>query len=231
MIVAMIGCHTVIAQSTHHDTYPDVQIVGAMQNIMWKGELGSSIYLDTISNKNGLYGLGPESYLTGEILIKDGQGYLSRVTSDSTMSVKKTFAISAPFLVYANVNEWHEIELPTAVKTIQDLEVFIDEKTSTSKRPFAFKLSGKVSSAVIHIQNLAKGTKVSSPDEAHQGQVNYRLTNEDVDIIGFFSTVHQGVFTHHDSFLHMHMITKDESKLGQLDEIAIDHMTLYLPKG
>ena len=70
---------------------------------------------------------------------------------------------------------------------------------------------------------------MSSPDEAHQGQTIYKIINEDAEIIGFFSTEHQGVFTHHDSFLHMHLITKDESKMGHLDELAIGEMKLYLP--
>ena len=212
------------------ETYSDIKIVGAMKNVMWKGELGSSIDLDTISDKNGLYGLGPVSYLTGELLINNGKSYVSKVTSDSTMSVEKTFNTSAPFFVYGNVTEWNEMDLPSNIKTIQNLEKFIDDKTTDFKRPFAFKLSGQVSSAIIHIQNLPEGTKVSSPDEAHQGQTNYHIKNDDAEIIGFFSTEHKGVFTHHDSFLHMHLITKDKSKMGHLDELEIGEMTLYLPK-
>ncbi len=91
-------------------------------------------------------------------------------------------------------------------------------------------MQGTISNALIHIQNLPKGAKVSSPEEAHQGQVNYELKDEEVEIIGFFSTKHQGIFTHHDSFLHMHLITKDKSKMGHLDELEISEMTLYLPK-
>ena len=94
------------------ETYSDIQVVGAMKNVMWKGELGASINLDTISNKKGLYALGPESYLAGELLVIDGHSYVSKVTSDSTMSMEETFDASAPFLVYANVNEWTEIALP-----------------------------------------------------------------------------------------------------------------------
>lgn len=71
---------------------------------------------------------------------------------------------------------------------------------------------------------------MSSPKEAHQSQMNYELKNEDVEIIGFFSTEHQGIFTHHDSYLHMHLITKDIKKMGHLDEITFGDMTLYLPK-
>jgi acetolactate decarboxylase len=212
------------------ESYSNIKIVGAMKNVMWKGELFSSIDLDTISNKNGLYGIGPVSYLTGELLINNGISYISTVTSDTTMTVEKTFETSAPFFVYGNITEWNEIDIPSDVKTIKDVEKYIDDKTDEIERPFAFKLIGRVTRAIIHIQNLPKGTKVSSPDEAHQGQTNYNITNEDAEIVGFFSTEHKGVFTHHDSFLHMHLVTKDESKMGHLDEIEIGEMKLYLPK-
>jgi len=232
LTIGLISCNSTLKEkkTNQSETYPDIQIVGAMKNVMWKGELGSNIDLDTISNKNGLYGLGPISYLTGELLINNGKSYVSKVTSDSTMTVEKRFNVSAPFFVFGNVKEWNKIELSSSVKTIQDLEKFIDDKTTDFKRPFSFKLIGQVSSAVIHIQNLPEGTKVSSPDEAHQGQRNYNIENEDVEIIGFFSTEHKGIFTHHDSYLHMHLITKDESKMGHLDELEIGEMKLYLPK-
>ena len=232
LTIGLISCNSTSKEKNTDTTatYPDIKIVGAMKNVMWKGELGSSIDLDTISEKNGLYGLGPVSFLTGELLINNGKSYVSKVTSDSTMKVEKTFNTSAPFFVYGNVTEWNEIDLPSNVKTIQDLEKFIVDKTTEFKRPFTFKIIGQVSSAIIHIQNLPEGTKVSSPDEAHQGQTNYNIGKEDAEIIGFFSTEHKGVFTHHDSFLHLHLITKDESKMGHLDELEIGKMKLYLPK-
>lgn len=226
LAIGLMSCHSATKEA---NTYPDVNIVGAMKNVMWNGELGSSINLDTISDKKGLYGLGPASYLKGELLINNGTSYVSKVTSDSTMTVEKTYEASAPFLVYGNVTEWNEIELTPEVKTIQDIEQFIDDHSTELKRPFAFQLTGQVASAMIHVQNLPEGTKVSSPNEAHQGQTNYRITNEAAEIIGFFSTEHKGIFTHHDSFLHMHLITKDQSKMGHLDELLIQEMKLYLP--
>ena len=229
LALVVLGCNSTNKKS-NKGNYNDLHIVGAMKNVMWKGELGSSINIDSISDKQGLYGIGPESYLTGELLINNGKSYVSRVTSDSTMFVQQKFDISAPFFVYANVNKWEEIELPQSIRTIKDVEKYVDEKTIKIKRPFAFKLIGSISKALIHIQNLPEGTKVSSPDEAHQGQTNYVLKNEDVEVIGFFSTEHKGVFTHHDSYIHLHLITKDEQKMGHLDELEINAMKLYLPK-
>ena len=87
----------------------DIKVVGAMRNVMWKGELNGTIYLDSISNRASLLGLGPISYLTGELLIVDGNCYASKVLTDSTMFVERSFDYSAPFFVYANVNQWEEI--------------------------------------------------------------------------------------------------------------------------
>lgn len=232
LALAMVGCNTTQNEdsSKDGDGDADIKFIGAMKNVMRKGDLSDRIHLDTISDKEGLYGLGPLSYLTGELLINNGKSYVSKVTSDSTMAVEQRFDVSAPFFVYANVREWTEVALPSKIKTIRDVEEFIDAKTSDFKRPFAFKLTGQIASADIHIQSLPEGTKVSSPEEAHQGQTHYTLNNEDAEIIGFFSTEHKGVFTHHDTFLHMHLITADESKMGHLDELEIGKMTLYLPE-
>lgn len=230
LITAITSCNSPENVKSAQDSYPTVKIVGAMKNVMWKGQLGSNINLDTISNKKGLYGLGPLSYLSGELLINDGKSYSSKVISDTSMIVDESYKVSAPFFVYTTVNEWTEITLPTNIKSIPDLEKFIEKMTTEYQRPFAFKLKGVVAKAVIHIQNLAKGTKVSSPEEAHQGQVKYHLAEEPSEIIGFFSTKHKGIFTHHDTYLHMHLITKDENKMGHLDELEIEQMKLYLPK-
>jgi acetolactate decarboxylase len=210
-------------------SYPDIKITGAMKDVMWNGQLEGKIDLDTISDRTGLYGLGPESYLTGEVLINNGKSYVSRVTSDTTMSVTRSFEVTAPFFVYAHVKKWKKVSLPSEVKTIKDLEQYLDKQTTNYKRPYVFKLKGRVKNAVIHIQNLPSGTKVSSPQEAHKGQVKYQLTEEESEIVGFFSTEHQGIFTHHDSYLHMHLLTKDERSMGHADALELGRMVLYLP--
>jgi len=226
-VITLISCKSTEKKFENSST---VQVVGAMKNVMWKGELAGTINLDTIKDKKGLYGIGPVEYLTGELLIIDGKSYVSTVTTDTTMDVKETYQVKAPFLVYANQTDWNIEDLPSNIKTIKELEAFIDKKTLDFKRPFVFKLKGQVNNAEIHIQNLPKGTKVSSPEEAHQGQTNYFLKNSEVEIVGFFSTEHKGIFTHHDSNVHMHLITTDRKKMGHLDELEIGKIKLYLPK-
>ena len=217
--------------SKAQQTINEVKIVGEMKNVMWKGQLYGNIKLDTISNKTNLFGLGPVEYLAGEILIIDGKSYKSTVVSDTTMKVEETYEIKAPFFGYANISKWTEQTLPDSIQSIQQLEQYLDNLTKSSLRPFMFKLTGTVEKATIHIVNLPKGSKVSSPDEAHKGQKNYELKNEESEIIGFFSTEHKAIFTHHDTYLHMHLMTTDRQKMGHLDEVLLKKGTikLYLP--
>ena len=146
------------------------------------------------------------------------------------MNVASSYEASAPFFVYSQVMEWDSFPLPNAIQNIAQLEHYIDSLSEKSPRPFAFRLEGVIEQAQIHVQNLPKGSIVSSPEEAHQGQVKYTIAQEEVLITGFFSTKHQGIFTHHDSYLHMHLLTADKQKMGHLDQAQWGRMQLYLPK-
>lgn len=208
----------------------DLTVVAAMRDVMFDGKTGGQISLDTIMERAGLYGLGPAEYLRGELLIIDGQAYRSQVVSATEMKVEATYAAKAPFFVYTHQYTWKEVMLPPEIRTLPQLVNFIDQKTTTAARPFVFKLRGPAERADIHVQNLPKGVHPSSPEEAHIGQTSYRLTNRGVDVVGFFSTRHQGIFTHHDSYGHLHLITRERDMMGHLDGIVIgEGMRLYLP--
>ena len=205
-----------------------VHITGEMRNVMWKGQLEGNIYLDTIANKSNVVGLGPLEYLGGEIIVIDGKSYKSVVMSDSSMEVVETFNIKAPFFAHANILNWSEELIDVDIQTIQQLESFLDNKMSGSSQPLMFKLAGFVKEATIHIVNLPAGAKVSSPNDAHKGLVKYQMENQEAEIVGFFSKEHKGIFTHHDTYLHMHLMTKDKQMMGHLDELSIEKAKMRL---
>ncbi len=89
-----------------------------MKNVLWKGQLYGNIHLDTMANKNNLYGLGPVEYLSGEILLINGKSYKSTVVSDAAMKVEETYDIKAPFFGYANIAQWVKKSLPDSVHTV-----------------------------------------------------------------------------------------------------------------
>jgi len=207
-----------------------VHIVGKMKDAMQKGQLSGTIDLDTIANKAHLFGLGPVEYFTGEILIVNGTSYQSTIVS-SQMKVEETYKIKAAFFGYANIARWAEQALPDSIRTISHLEQFLEQVTKSSPRPFLFKLTGTVEHAVIHVVNFPKGAKVSGPIETQKNQKNFELKDKPSEIIGFFSTEHKSIFTHHDTYLHMHLITADKQQMGHLDEMSIKPavMKLYTP--
>ncbi|MBI3136022.1 MAG: acetolactate decarboxylase [Bacteroidetes bacterium] len=203
-----------------------------MRRVMHQGELFGTIHLDTLPDKTHLYGLGPLEYLKGEILIADGISYVSSVENDSVMDIKETYDVKAPFFVYSNVENWFEKQVPDSVQTIKQLELFLNETTQKMQRPFVFRIVGEVDSSSVHIVNLPDGSVVHSPDDAHREQQVYSIENSEVEIIGFFSTEHAGVFTHHDSFVHMHLITADKKQMGHVDFLKLTpgKFKLYLPE-
>ncbi len=209
----------------------NVKITGAMLNVMHLGLLYGTINLDTIANKKHLYGLGPVEYLKGEILIDDGKSYVSKVAADGSISMEETYKVKAPFFVSENVEKWEEVSLPDYIQTIPQLETFLDATTKNHSRPFAFRLTATIDNAAIHIVNLPDGTAVSSPEDVQQHQHHFIVKNTDAEVIGFFSTQHQGIFTHHDTYVHIHLVTSDKKKMGHVESFVMKKGTakLFLP--
>lgn len=208
-----------------------VNLSGAMRNVMQKGDLSNTIHLDTLSNKKHLYGLGPKENLKGELLVLDGVSYLSTISAEGNLIMNESFDVKAPFFVYANNENWNELSLPRSVKTIQDLEKFLLKKSNNSDKPFVFKLKGTFERVGFHIQNLPDGTLIKSPKDAHTNQSKFETKNTSGDIIGFFSTQHQTLFTHHDSFVHMHYINEDRTEMGHIDTLLLNgKVKVFIPK-
>lgn len=209
-----------------------VVVSGAMRHVMKNGDLTRTISLDTLDPRLNLYGVGPYEALKGEVIIVAGHAYFSTVISETEMSVVESYAIKSPFFVRAYVHEWEEYDLPASVTNMEQLEKLLDSLAKSFKEPFAFKLTGNFARADIHIVNLPEGKKIKKPKHAHKGMVNYVLNNEEANVIGFYSTMHHGVFTHHDRNTHMHLLTTDLLKMGHLDDMKINpaEVKLYLPK-
>ncbi len=152
-------------------------------------------------------------------MVVDGVTYTSAVIDSNKMLVQPNKEVSAPFFAYSNISEWSEVEIASSVKDLQSLETFLDQHFSSVDVPFFFKIEGKFKNAEIHIVNLPAGLTVKNPQDAHQGQVNYKLSQGKGTLLGFFSRKHKAIFTHHDTFMHIHLITAEKDKMGHLEHI------------
>lgn len=198
-----------------------LRVVGAMKKVMWEGRLEGTISLDSLEGREHLYGLGPMEGLSGEWLILDGEAFQSVIQADSTMKVVRSFEGKAPFFAYGSVFSWKPVALPGQVVDHLSLEAFLDKQFAERSTPFFFRLTGMVDTAHIHVVNLPPGTVVRSPQEAHQGQRNFTISGQACEVLGFYSTKHQAIFTHHDTHLHMHLLTKDRLAMGHLESMTM----------
>ena len=195
-----------------------IKVVGEMRDVMWKGDLKGKIATDSLNNKE-TYGLGPIEFLKGEIVVFEGQTFVSKVIDSVSHQVTKIPSVRAPFFVYSTNSDLKVVKFNLENFTLKELEEYINSLYKDYDQPLLIRIDGLFDNIKVHSVNLTKGKKVSSPDEAHQGLTQYELNGVSGSLIGFFSRNHKAIFTHHDSFFHSHFISDDRQVLGHIDEL------------
>ena len=205
------------ASCTKSTNSSSIKVVGEMRDVMWKGDLKGKIATDSLNNKE-TYGLGPIEFLKGEIVVFEGQSYVSKVVDSISHKVSKVPSVSAPFFVYSSNSDLKIVKFNHKNYTLKELEEYVNLVYKDYDQPLLIRIDGIFENIKVHSVNLPEGKKVSSPDEAHQGLTQYDFKNISGSLIGFFSRHHKAVFTHHDSFFHAHFISEDREVLGHIDE-------------
>lgn len=203
---------------------PTVSISGNLRSIMMENNTHATIRLDSLAEAKHLYALGAVADLNGEILIWDSHPIVTRVDADTTSSAHD-FSAGAALLIYTSVSDWKEILVESA-KSIKDLEdmlrkLSIDEDL---QQPFPFIIKSSEANVGGHVV-------VGNEDHAHDSSYKVRSENEEIEILGFYSDHHQGVFTHHDSNVHMHFKNTASTFNAHVDELQLNGKSvILLPK-
>jgi alpha-acetolactate decarboxylase len=208
-------------------TVTEVKYSGALRTIM-SGDIESVISLDNLSNKKNLYALGAVENLNGEIQIFDSKPSNSFVL-DSTLKIIDSYKINAALLVYAEVEEWETFQIEN-ITTKSDLEEKIFEIAKSqginTEKPFPFLLEGNVAALDWHVINWKKGDTIHNHKKHKESGLNGTLRNTDVEIVGFYSTKHKAIFTHHTTNIHVHFKTNDNSVAGHIDDIQLENQLI-----
>ncbi|MBK8948310.1 MAG: acetolactate decarboxylase [Flavobacteriales bacterium] len=203
---------------TAADLPAQVIATGAMRDVILNGQGTGVIAMDSLT-RPGLYGVGPLEHLRGEITVVDGVCHVARVINHSVrVSVNRD--VRAPFFVHARVERWEPVALPDDVVDLAGLDALLTDRSGADPGPFAFRLVGEVDSASAHVLAVPENMQVRSREEAHAYDVHVRFAQEPVELVGFFSTTHRTVFTHHDSNIHTHLISPDRRRMGHADEVT-----------
>ena len=196
------------------------------------GKTEEAVSLERFADLGSLYAVGPLEQARGEVSIYDSIPLISQVQGGQ-VDVTIDFNRHAAFLVYAIVEDWRRVTVREPIETEQQLENELVAWAVTSgmdvDQPFPFLLYGTMKQATFHVLcNQGKGRY--SAERHEKAKVRFPIVKESVEIVGFYSRQHRGIFTPRDSNFHMHVRTMDNRLSGHLEEFSWEQgVVLYLP--
>jgi len=105
------------------------------------------------------------------------------------------------------------------------------EKGISVEKPFPFLLTGRTQSLSWHIINWDVNDKEHTHKKHRLSGLNGIINDTAVEILGFYSDKHKGVFTHHTTNMHLHFKTQNNELAGHVDDLVPgEKMILKLPK-
>ena len=214
-----------------------VKYSGKMSKIGQEKRVDAAIMIDSIKGQH-LYAIGPVENLRGEILVWDGKPFVAAITDDQKPYLQKNVqSLKAIFLVYADISQWDTVLLTNKISSLIDLEKTIIRAAynhgSDTATAFPFLIFGKVKEGSGHI--MYKDSTVTAITPATLKDANHKnsFSNQYAQMLGFYSQHHQTIFTHHDSFLHIHYRMANKYQAGHLDIVSFDEtepVKLLLPR-
>lgn len=222
-----------------------VEYVGAQKDIFVSGKAASVVSLEELAGRKGLYAMGPIDGLDGEITIFDSKPYITQVRGKDYV-MDNTFKHGAFFLVWTEQTKWRDVPVPGTVKGYVDLQRFVKSRAQTAgidvNKPFPFLLAGTPVEIKWHINVDRTEGKPLTKELFMRSKEPFVTRNEPVDIIGFYSEHHAGVFltattpvikegSGMQNAIHLHLVSRTSKAAGHIDDIMLgDGMVLRLPK-
>jgi acetolactate decarboxylase len=242
ILILVLTAHAAIVGSKKEGS---VEYVGVQKDVFLSGKAASVISLEDLADRKGLYAMGPIDGLDGEITIFDSKPYITKVRG-SDYEADNTWKHGAFFLVWAEQTQWKDIPVPNMVKGYVDLQKFVKAQAAATgidvTKPFPFLLSGTPLEIKWHINVDRTGGKPITKELFAKSKQPFVTKNEPVDIIGFYSERHAGVFLTQytpvikegsgmQNAIHIHLVSRVSRAAGHIDDITLgEGMVLRLPK-
>jgi len=221
-----------------------VEYIGAQKDIFVSGKAASVLSLEDLAGRSGLYAIGPVDGLDGEITIFDSKPYITKVR-DKDFIMINTFGHGAFFLVWTEGSRWKNIPVPERVKGYVDLQRFVKDEAQVSgidvTKPFPFLVSGRPVEIKWHINIDRTEGKPITRELFLKSKETFITKHEPVDIVGFYSEHHAGVFLTQyapaikegsgmENAIHIHFVSRESKASGHIDDLILgEGMVLHLP--
>jgi hypothetical protein len=153
--------------------------------------------LEALSTASHLYALGPLEELRGEVSIFDSAPSIARIEHGRVVTAAR-WSVRACFLVWAEVPEWSERTphpVPADLDGIERAAVTLaGEAGLDPSRPLPFRIRGTAVEATFHVLDK-RDDLPHNPERHEQAKVRRILKHTPVELIGFYSRQHHGIFT------------------------------------
>jgi acetolactate decarboxylase len=199
-----------------------VRWIGAQRDVLG-GDLPGHGDLEALSTASHLYALGPLEGLRGEVSIFDSVPIIARIEMDSVVT-STSWSARACFLVWAQVPKWSEHSPRLALADLDGIEratvTFAGEAGLDPSRPLPFRIRGAAVEATIHVLDK-RDDLPHNPERHEKAKVRRILDQAPVELVGFYSRQHRGIFTPKESNVHVHLRTEDGLISGHLETIRL----------
>jgi acetolactate decarboxylase len=222
-----------------------VEFIGAQKTIFATGKAASVVSLEDLAGLKGLYAMGPVDGLDGEITIFDSKAYITQVRGKDVV-MDNSLKHGAFFLVWAEQTKWQDVPVPAGVKGYVDVQKFVKAQAQAAgidvTKPFPFLLAGTPVEIKWHINVDRTEGKPITKELFLKSKEPFVVQNERVDILGFYSEHHAGVFLTQfapaikegsgmENAIHIHLVSRTSKAAGHIDDITLgEGMVLRLPK-
>jgi len=221
-----------------------VEYIGAQKNMFETGRAEGVMELRFFQGKDNIYAVGPAALLDGEVTLLNSKPYVAKVRGND-YQVDNTLNHAVLFLVWSHVPRWKDIPVPESVKTCAQLQKFVKDQAAASgmdvSKPIPFQVSGTPAEIVWHINCDRTENQPITRELFAKSKATYTMKNEPVDIIGFYSERHGGIFISEyapgikpgsgdKNTVHMHLVSRSTKATGHIDDITFGKgVTLRLP--
>lgn len=213
---------------------PEFQSLGALKNVMHKGDLTPAADLNQLPIDDQTYGVGPLSGLSGEVTIYRGQPYVSTIDKDGKEQVRVDESAKAVFLAYGKVEKWRAYTINKRINSLKSLEStlasFMKLAGLDTEKPLAFHIEGKAKDVVYHVLNRKEGDPVG---HAHHDKIKVKFDVKYLEgsFVGVWADKDGPTrYVHHGDRIHVHFVANDKKRSGHVDKLKLEAgAKLYLP--
>ena len=200
-----------------------VRWVGAQRDVLG-GDVEGKVDLLSLTRRPHLYALGPRAGVSGEITVLDGEPSVARIV-DRQIHVTADDDHAACFLVYDHVDRWCERVEEKPIDNEAMLTAAVLGAAGAvgldADAPLIFLLRSPAATVTFHVLDKRDGLP-HTPERHERAKVRFEIERQAVEVLGFYSTQHRGIFTPKDSDLHMHFRTLNGRVSGHVERIAVD---------